>query len=246
MKRAVSVWAAGVALALWTGGVATADGDDRIVLRPGDGLTFSAAPTPGWCSVAAIGHDAHGRLVAITAGHCRQSGSAPVWKVDEQHRGPIGLETDVGSPGSVDPIGFPTDELPDYGVIVLDESRVRGSNTSLPNDRGERVVLKSIGSLDDGENPVGTHCAAGRSNGVACASGDVLVNSNLMSSPLLMKPGDSGGPLVRADTGEWIGLSVGYRPTDTRLAAYQRADRIIADIDATGGVGAGFCLVTTP
>lgn len=246
MKRAVSVWVVGVALAVWSGGVAAANGDDRIVLRPGDGLAFSEVPTPGWCSVAAIGHDAHGRLVAITAGHCRQTGTAPIWKVDEQHRGPIGAETDVVSTGSVDALGFPTDEVPDYAVILLDEERVRGSNTSLPNDRGERVVLTSIGSLDEGDQPVGAHCSAGRSNGVACTTGDVLVDSNLMSSRLLMKPGDSGGSLVRAGTGEWIGVSIGYRLTDTRPAAYQRADRIMEEIDAKGDVGAGFSLVTEP
>jgi len=235
-----------VALAVWSGGVAYAGGDDRIVLRPGDGLAFSEVPTPGWCSVAAIGHDDAGRLVAVTAGHCRQTGSAPIWKVDEQHRGPIGVETDVVSTGSVDAFGFPTDELPDYAVILLDETRVRGSDTSLPNDRGERVVLTSIGSLTEGDHPLGAHCSAGRTNGVACTTDDVLVDSNLLSSRLLMKPGDSGGPLVRAGTGEWIGVSVGYRMTDTRLAAYQRADRIMAEIDAKGGVGAGLTLVAGP
>jgi len=36
------------------------------------------------------------------------------------------------------------------------------------------------------------------------------------------------------------------RVPDTRLAVYQRADRILAEIDARGGIGAGFCLVDTP
>src|SRR5690606_33803443 len=212
LARAVAVGCVSVAVAAVSGGTAHAGGgDDRVVLRPGDGIAFSAEPTPGWCSVAAVGHDDAGRLVAITAGHCYQTGSSPIWKVDERHRGPIGVETDVVSQGSVDPLGFPTDETADYAVILLDESRVRGSNVSAPNDRGERVVLESIAALEDGEQAVGIQCAAGRSSSVACTSGDVLVDSNLMSSALLLKPGDSGGPLVRAETGEWLGLSVGYR-----------------------------------
>lgn len=247
MRRGFALSAATLAFVLATPGIAAAGGgDDRVVLRPGDGITFSAEPVPGWCSVAAVGRDDAHRLVAITAGHCRQDGSSQIWKVGEQHRGPVGIETDVASTGSVDPIGFPTDEAPDYAVLLLDETKVRGSNTSLPNDRGERVVLESIGSLQPGGSAVGVQCAAGRTNGVACTSGDVLVDSNLMSSALLMKPGDSGGPLARADTGEWIGLSVGYRPTGRGLAAYQRADRIVEEIDAQGGVGAGFTLVDTP
>ncbi|WP_064062858.1 trypsin-like peptidase domain-containing protein [Rhodococcus sp. As11] len=258
MRRAFAVCCAAAAFASGASGVASAGGgDDRVVLRPGDGISFSPEPTPGWCSVAAVGHDDAGRLVAITAGHCYRTGSSPVWKVDEQHRGAIGAETDVASTGSIDPLGFPTDEIADYAVVVLDETRVRGSNTSAPNDRGERVVLESVAAFDEGELPVGTHCAAGRSTSVACATGEVRVDENLMSSPLLMRPGDSGGPLVRAETGEWLGLSVGYRfpPTrvsgdrqvpDTRFAAYQRADRILAEIDARDGIGSGFRLVDTP
>lgn len=258
MRRVVAVCGAAVAFAAGTGGVAAAGGgDDRVVLRPGDGIVFSAEPTPGWCSVAAVGHDDAGRLVAITAGHCYRTGSSPVWKVDEQHRGPIGTETDVASTGSVDQLGFPTDEIADYAVVLLDETRVRGSNTSVPNDRGERVVLESVAAFGEGEVSVGTQCAAGRSTSVACATGDVRVDGNLMSSPLLMRPGDSGGPLVRAETGEWMGLSVGYRfpqtavsddrqVPDTRFAAYQRADRILAEIDARDGIGSGFRLVDIP
>lgn len=271
VARAVAAGCAGVVCASVAVGTAYAGGgDDRVVLRPGDGITFSAEPTPGWCSVAAVGYDDADRLVAITAGHCYQTGSSEIWKVDDQHRGPIGTETDVASQGSIDPMGFPTDEAADYAVILLDETRVRGSNTSAPNDRGERVVIESVGTLEDGEQAVGAQCAAGRSSSVACTTGDVLVDSNLMSSGLLMKPGDSGGPLVRADTGEWIGLSVGYRfpgtdltdvefsplmipdlienpdSADIRFAAYQRADRILAEIDEKGGIGAGFRLVDTP
>ncbi|MGN5237988.1 serine protease [Rhodococcus sp. SJ-3] len=247
VKRGFVASSVVAALALTIPGVAVAGGgDDRVVLRPGDGITFSPDPAPGWCSVAAVGRDHANRLVAVTAGHCRQSGSALIWKVGEQHRGPVGIETDVASTGSVDPIGFPTDEAPDYAVLLLDDTKVRGSNTSEPNDRGQRVVLESVGSLAPGDSAVGVQCATGRTNGVACASGGMLVDENLMSSALLMKPGDSGGPLVRADTGEWIGLSVGYRPTRRGLAAYQRADRIIEEIDAHGGIGAGFTLVDAP
>ncbi|UYP19255.1 S1 family peptidase [Rhodococcus sp. Z13] len=243
---------------MFAAGTASAGGgDDRIVLRPGDGITFSAEPAPGWCSVAAIGHDAGGRLVAVTAGHCRQTGSSPIWKVDEQHRGPIGTESEVAGTGSIDLLGMPTDEIADYAVLVLDETRVRGSNTSAPNDRNERVVLTSIGGLDGGAAIVGRQCAAGRSTSVACTIADeVLVGEDLLASSLLMRPGDSGGPLVRTDTGEWIGLSVGYRFDDTTLpdipleaprwGIYQRADRIVAELDERGGVGAGFRLVVEP
>ncbi|NGP06982.1 serine protease [Rhodococcus sp. 14C212] len=233
--------------------------DDRIVLRPGDGITFTAAdPAPGWCSVAAIGYDREDRLVAITAGHCRQTGSSAVWKVGEQARGPIGTETAIHSPGSVDPLGMPTDAAPDYAVILLAETTVRGSNTSAPDADGEVVVLESIGSLPDGDQDIGRHCAAGYTTGIVCGPAplvdaldgagtrDVLVNPNSVNSWLVMRQGDSGGPLVRTGTDEWLGLTVGYRPNDVRFAVYQRADRIVEDLDAQGGLGAGFTLVCTP
>ena len=260
MGRALPVVAAcAAALLAPAPGAAAHVPDDRIVLRPGDGITFTAAdPAPGWCSVAAVGHDRAGRLVAITAGHCRQTGSAAVWKVGEQSRGPVGTETSVHSPGSVDWLGIPTDAVPDYAVLQLDETRVRGSNTSAPDADGEVVVLESIGSLPDGDQDIGRHCAAGHTTGIACGPAplvdtldvagtrDVLVNPNSVNSWLVMQQGDSGGPLARTDTNEWLGLAVGYRPNDVRFAVYQRADRIIEDLDARGGIGAGFTLVCTP
>ncbi|MDM7489660.1 chymotrypsin family serine protease [Rhodococcus indonesiensis] len=260
MRRALLVATACAAVLLAPApGAAAQVPDERIVLRPGDGITFTAAdPAPGWCSVGAVGHDREGRLVAVTAGHCWQNGAGEVWKVGEQSHGPIGTETSVYSPGSVDRFGIPTDAAPDYAVVLLDETRVRGSNTSAPDADGEAVVLESIGSLPDGDQDIGRHCAAGHTTGIACGpfplvdaldlagTRDVLVNPNSLESWLVMQQGDSGGPLVRTDTGEWLGLAVGYRPDDVRFAVYQRADRIVEDLDARGGIGAGFTLVCTP
>ncbi|NKZ86510.1 hypothetical protein GS982_31540 [Rhodococcus hoagii] len=93
------------------------------MLHPGDGISYAASETLGWCSVAAIGRDNQNRLVAITAGHCRASGTNKVWKMGEVARGPIGKETDVFSPVGWTGSASPGRPEADYAVLLLDEPR---------------------------------------------------------------------------------------------------------------------------
>ncbi|MBM4469918.1 serine protease [Rhodococcus hoagii] len=221
--------------------------DTRVVLHPGDGISYAASETLGWCSVAAIGRDNQNRLVAITAGHCRASGTNKVWKMGEVARGPIGKETDVFSPGSMDWLGItPDDRKPDYAVLLLDETKVRGSNTSADGS----IVLNGIGYFNGpGVGSVGELCHQGYSSKTTyCDSGSIAVLNNLVHSNSVTKAkaGDSGGVVARSSDGLWMGLAVGLRIDPLIPGVFQRADVIVNELNKKGSYGAGFTVVTTP
>lgn len=252
MKRLLITLGAALAVLMGLAPAASAqEVDNRVVLRPGDGITFtSQVPTPGFCSIAAIGYDDFDNLVAFTAGHCviNVGTNAAVWKVGEQSAGVIGRTTPVYSPGSTDFFGQPTTSKPDYAVINLDKTKVRGSNTSEPGPNGKTVVLNSIKTAPTGGNH-GEFCASGHENAdghVECSSNGILVNSQFVNSWIGMTGGSSGGPLARQETGEWYAIATGYRPLEVPSAVYQRADKALAHADTFNSYGKGFELVTTP
>lgn len=227
---------------------ASAQEDTRVVLRPGDGITYTSAdPTPGWCSVAAVGRDNQNRLVALTVGHCEQAGTANVWKVGEQSKGVIGKETNVFNPGSTDWFGFPTDAKADYSVLLLDETKVRGSNTSAVDAEGQSVTISGIRNLTtQGNTNIGALCSAGYTTKVHCSepSQGVIVDNNLFQAYPRVENGDSGGAIVDAN-GNLVGIIVGYRPMYPPNT-FQRIDKVLAELNANGSYGAGFVPVSTP
>lgn len=238
------------------------EADTRVILRPGDGIARGSDEAGvDWCSVGAIGRDDAGRLVAISAGHCDMDGvDAPIYKVGERSAGVIGVETNVFNPGGIGPtfadkrLGLPSTTSPDFAVILLDESKVRGSNTSTPDANGKTVTLTSIGGalpLQGGNNGLGQHCGAGYTSrvyngqGVQCSSRVLYSydNREMLWTWDGMLNGDSGGPYV-SESGTWMGTAVGFRYFDIPSFIFQRADKTLAHIDAIGSYGTGFELVT--
>lgn len=234
---------------------AGAQEDTRVVLRPGDGVTFySTDPAPGWCSIAAVGRDNAGRLVALTAGHCFigqyvTPGTSGVWKVGEQAKGRIGTMTTVYSPGSTDFFGQPTNNKPDYGVLLLDETKVRGSNTSEVDAEGQSVALTGLRPAwnTTGSGNIGAVCNAGYSSKIRCSqpSHGIIVGSNLINAYPNTDQGDSGGALVD-DQGRLVGITVGWNYTSYPPNVWQRIDKVLADLDSKASYGAGFTPITTP
>ena len=251
MKKIKKLFAAvAMSLAVMTAAVpvAGAQEDNRVVLRPGDGISYSSAdPAPGWCSIAAIGRDNQSRLVALTAGHCEQAGTANVYKVGAQSAGPIGKESNVFSAGSTDFFGFPTDAKADYSVLVLDETKVRGSNTSEIDAEGQSVTISGIKTFTkNGSQNIGAVCSAGFTTKIHCSNSNqgVIVDNNLLQAYPSVQNGDSGGALVDAN-GQLVGITVGYRPA-WPPNTWQRMDKVAADLNAKGGAGAGFIPISTP
>lgn len=237
--------------------------DTRLIVRPGSSITYTADGTHT-CSIGAIGRDDLGNLLAITAGHCDRDTplSSPVYISTALSVGQIGVEADVASLGRN--AGFPPHpqkDTPDWSVILLDETKVRGSAKSIDDVTGQGFTLTHIGGalpVSGGNNGLGKHCATGStsapSQGMVCSTGVIysydsstVSSGNWIWSWVGMLPGDSGGPLAfttGARTGEWLGIVSGIRPYDIPSGFFQRADKIVAQLDALGGIGAGFELVT--
>lgn len=265
-RIAAAVLSAALAVGALVTGAPTALADEvdtRVILRPGDGIARSSDEAAvDWCSVGAIGRDNAGRLVAISAGHCDlKNVDAPIYKVGERAAGPIGVETDVVSRGAIEDslagrqFGLPSTKAPDYAVILLDETKVRGSNTSTPDAFGKTVTLTNIGGalpLQGGNNGLGEHCGVGYTSRVyngqgAQCSGRVLYaydTREMIWSWDAMLNGDSGGTFARTATNTWMGIATGFRYFDVPSFVFQRADKIVAYVNATGSYGAGFTLVT--
>lgn len=253
MRKIVA--AVGIALAALAVGAApaTAQEDTRMVLRPGDGITFSSAdPSPGWCSVAAVGRDRANRLVALTAGHCFTSpyvtpGTTGVWKANEAPKGRIGTMTTVFSPGSTDWFGFPTNAKPDYGVIVLDETKVRGSNSSEVDAEGQSVTVNATRPAWNtiGNGNIGAVCNAGYTTKIHCSepTHGIIVGSNLIQAYPSVGDGDSGGALVD-NQNQLVGIAVGYYP-GWPPNVWQRIDKVLLDLENKASYGAGFVPVST-
>lgn len=256
IRRFLAALAAGVAV---TVGMAPAAGaveepiDTRVVLRPGDGITFSTADVSqtGWCSIAAAGRDSAGRLIGITAGHCVDNqhvgpNNKPVYKVGEQSV-VIGRTTPVFVGGSLDWFGlFVTNAKPDYAALVLDETKVRYEPTSAVDAEGQSVTITGTrGFTTTGNGNIGSVCSAGHTTKIHCSSDldGILVRSNLINAYPRNEQGDSGGALVD-NTGKLLGVLTG-KTADYPPNASTRIDVIIADMDAKASYGAGWTPITS-
>lgn len=239
--------------------------DTRLIVRPGSSLTYTADGTHT-CSVGAVGRDDGGRLLAITAGHCdrRNGGIQPVFISTALEVGQIGVESGVAALGREAgwPAPYPQKDTADWSVILLDETKVRGSAKSIDDITGQGFTLTSIGGDlpgSGGVNGLGKHCVTGSTSapiqGMVCSTGVIYsYDSSTISSGNWAwtwasgMPGDSGGPLAFTEgprTGEWIGIVSGIRPYDVPSGFYQRADKIVEQLNANpSGIGAGFELVT--
>ncbi|MFB7665326.1 peptidase S1 [Kitasatospora sp. NPDC056138] len=204
------------------------------------------AITAETCTVTAVGHDRAGNLVALTNAHCfiDKAGNKlvgdKVYKstapggqglnvaptptaeqaISDVAVGPIGTATYVSEPNNLlsgGPAGL------DYAVIELDPAKVAPVSTV------GGVTITSIGDLP----PIGTRmCKQGWATGLTCG---VLTGSDSkwFTSLIWTWAGDSGSPTVVGNT--LVGNAWG-------AFHHTRILSILADMDAHGGVGAGFHL----
>ena len=205
------------------------------------------------CTMTAVGHDAEGNLVGLTNAHCfisdhtgkqvpigdkvyadpRPAGTAlneapGVPSLADvkgaEATGPIGEVTYISTPNNL-LSGGPNG--PDYAVIKLDPAKVAPVST-VTSPSGS-LTISSIGSLPG----VGTRmCKQGHRTGLTCG---ILLGTGPMwfTSLIWTDAGDSGSPVVNGTTlvgndwGAQHGTSIQY---------------ILADMNARGGIGAGFHL----
>lgn len=180
------------------------------------------------CTLGVVGTDAEGRKVGITAGHCGQPGDQ-VWSADSWQVGPTG--TVVAS-----------NQLHDYSVVEL------GSNAEISRTYNGVTVNSVGGPVVPGE----VLCKQGVATGRTC--GNVwAADEGVQISQLCAMVGDSGAPVLAGD--RMVGMVSGGVLPDQRYScrtplqgqlfmptASTNMDTVLADVDARGGVGAGFRL----
>ena len=169
------------------------------------------------CTLTTIGHDNAGRLVGITAGHCGEAGAAVV------------PESDPGA-GVVGRFVVSNPDY-DYAVIQFDPARVTPVNTV------GQVTITEIGQ--PAQFPA-VACKQGRTTGHTCGVvyGDLLQTQETWTQMCVIE-GDSGSPVVVGTTlvamvNAYLGVACIGPELGTNMAP------IIASINASGGVGAGY------
>ncbi|AII11150.1 serine protease [Rhodococcus opacus] len=169
------------------------------------------------CSLTTIGHDNAGRMVGLTAGHCGDIGASVVAEASQ----------DSGAVGRV----VVSNPALDYAVIEFDPGEV------VPVNRVGGVTITGIGA------PAGfpqVACKEGRTTGNTCGIvyGDLLGTGETWTQACVVE-GDSGAPVVVGTTlvamvnaylvAPCIGPEIGTN-----------INSIVADMNATGGYGAGY------
>ncbi|WP_424888985.1 peptidase S1 [Streptomyces sp. XH2] len=242
-----------LAAAISIGTVPSASADSRTDTRTpiggGTGIVFRMSPSPEAptslyiCTLTAVGRDNAGNLVGLTNAHCFIDDKGNKLVGDKVYRdaspagtaqapapipntrpdletGPIGTVTYVSTPNNLlnnGPKGL------DYAVILLDETRV--APTSTVGD----VTISSIGAPP--ANGV-RMCKQGHRTGLTC--GIKLGTHNMWFTHLIWtNGGDSGSPVVVGQT--LVGNAWGAQHSSPILS-------IIDEMNANGGVGAGFHL----
>lgn len=188
-----------------------------VVVGPGTGyITTGGLEDLTACSFAAVGYDAGGRLVGLTAGHCVLRAGLPVTLIGSPGAGAVGT-TVYGSWG------------PDYGVIELDPARV------IPVSSTGGVTVTDIGPAYAGQSV----CKSGAATGTTCGTVlDVRADTDVVTAtPTLWA--DSGGALVSGTTLVGIASHSDAVPV-LSPTVYASASESLARLNSRGGVGAGF------
>ncbi|UQI46353.1 S1 family peptidase [Streptomyces sp. HU2014] len=229
----------------------SASADARTAVGGGTGLIFRISPTPEAptsyqiCTLTAVGRDTAGNLVGLTNAHCfiDDKGNKLVGEKVYRDSSPAGTaaapapltdsrpDLEAGVIGTVTYVSTPNNLLNtgpkglDYAVIKLDESRVA------PTATVGGVTINSIGAPP--ANGV-RMCKEGHRTGLTC--GIKLGTNGMWFTHLIWtNGGDSGSPVVVGQT--LVGNAWGAQHSSPILS-------IIAEMNANGGVGAGFHLAT--
>lgn len=213
---AVSVAFLGIGVA-GVGFAAPASAAPSVVVGPGTGyVTTGNLEDLTACSFAAVGYDAGGHLIGLTAGHCVLAPGLPVTLIGNPTAGPVGT-TVSGHWG------------PDYGLIALDPAKV------IPVSSVGGVTVTDIGTAVPG-TPV---CKSGAATGTTCGTVvDVRGDSDIVTwVPTLWA--DSGAALVSGTTLVGIASHADTTPV-LSPTVYASAAESLGRLNSRGGIGAGF------
>ncbi len=181
---------------------------------------------PSVCTTAVAGYDAAGNAVAVTAGHCGSPGDE-VSSADDPEGTVIGTFERAGAV--------------DNGIILLNE------NAQVTNSYNG-VSINQLGGAAPAD--FGEVCKTGITTGTSC--GPVFATSGAQfATHVCASHGDSGAPvyaggrLVGVLSGGLSALPTCQHPLQGPLhspALSTSWDSVGAEMDAAGGVGAGFRL----
>ncbi|MEU5882001.1 trypsin-like peptidase domain-containing protein [Spirillospora sp. NPDC047279] len=219
-------------------------------LGGGSGIVFDqgkpGAPTPATglgCTLTAVGYDRSDNLVALTNAHCFTAADGTKLIGDEVYRdkSPAGTsvnwatkveaDLDAGPLGTVAYVSEQNNLLSggppglDFAVIKLDPARVAPTKTV------GGVTLTSVGPPP----AAGTiMCKEGHTTGLTCGM-KLGTNGKWFTHTVWTWSGDSGSPVAVGQT--LVGNAWGAQHSSPILS-------IIDEMNANGGVGAGFRLAT--
>ncbi|MFD0361441.1 S1 family peptidase [Nocardia sp. GCM10030253] len=170
------------------------------------------------CTVTTVGHDAAGRLVGLTAGHCGNPGSQVVAEANPNY-------------GVVGRFVY-SDKNLDYGIIQFDQGRIT------PVNQVGTVTITEIGAPAQFPMVV---CKKGRTTGNTCgvAWGDVFGTNSETWTQMCVLEGDSGAPVVVGSTlvgmvNAYLAIGCFGPEVGTTMSV------IMNNMNARGDVGAGF------
>ncbi|MFR9769031.1 serine protease [Nocardia sp. SC052] len=199
-------------------GAGAAAGVPQLPLPPIGGGSGIVIDDRAECTLTAIGYDAAGRLVGLTAGHCGEPG-AQVASVTYPSYGVLGRFV------------YADHEL-DYAIIQFDDARVAPAR-----DVGG-FAIDGLGAPARFPDVV---CKKGRTTGRTCgvAWGDMMGRGSDTWTQMCVLKGDSGAPVVIGSTlvgmvNAYWGMGCLGPEVGTDINA------ILADIDSRDDVGAGF------
>lgn len=223
-------------------GVVTVGGGSGIAFDQGLPGDVTPATALG-CTLTAVGYDRTGNLVGLTNAHCftKADGTKLVGEPVYRNIAPAGTslntakvitpDTDTGVIGTVTHVSTSNNLLSDgpdgldYAVIDLDESKVAPTTTV------GSTTITSVGAVPGAGTIM---CKQGQTTGVTC--GMKVGNRGIWFAHTIWTwAGDSGAPVVVGQT--LVGNAWGLQHGSPILS-------IIADMDADGGVGAGFRVAT--
>ncbi|MFF0544442.1 chymotrypsin family serine protease [Nocardia thailandica] len=186
-----------------------------VALGGGSGIVFGDGSI---CTLTTIGRDGQGRLVGFTAAHCNTEGATVSAEADP----------DAGVLGTL----VSRDTSLDYAVIEFAPELVTPVNT---------VGATTITEVGRPAEFPAVACKQGRTTGQTCGLvyGDVFATDTWTLTQICVLVGDSGGPVVVGTT--LVALVNGYLSVPC-LGPQVGIDfsRVLAEVDAGGGVGAGF------